>query len=216
MKKLRGISVCGLALFLTLSMAVAVAPRASAYGAANFQVGFAGTGVLPGVGQQFGFWGWCVFAGGSGSPATSGNEADCQFATYFQTPTGVRFQEKVAIQGTAWDLEGCTGGTMCLTPFDFFITAGTETISGPVGAQIIAIAGPPLLAVGCTITGSTVTCPLSIWEIVPPGCPSPSTGPCVYSPDTGIPSIPGHYGLNALVRLFGLVGQFQIQLVQLS
>ena len=49
---------------ISLLSAFAIVPVSHAYGAANWQAGFAGTGVLKGTGQQFGFWGWCDFAGG--------------------------------------------------------------------------------------------------------------------------------------------------------
>jgi hypothetical protein len=56
---------------------------AAAYGPANWQMTFAGTG--PG----FGFWGWCDLAGGttfSSGLATSGTTGDCQFAEYVHQP----------------------------------------------------------------------------------------------------------------------------------
>ncbi len=115
--------------------------------------------------------------------------------------------------GTAWDEETCTLFP-CLTATDFFITSGTMTISGPAGGMIIDIAGPPLVSAGCSITGSTITCPLSVWEVVPPGC-TPGFN-CIYSPDTGIPTTAGHYNQNSLVELFGFKGEFQIQVNQLS
>src|SRR5215469_10329139 len=58
-----------------------------AYGADNWQVGLSGTGVAPGTGQGFGFWGWCAFGGG----VTSGNNGDCQFAQYLHGPAGSGF-----------------------------------------------------------------------------------------------------------------------------
>ena len=192
--------------------ALSSAPLAHAYGAANWQVGFAGTGNLPGSGG-FGFWGWCTFAGG----VTSGNDADCQISTYFHSnPGGIN--GKFSIQGTGWDMQPSTFPPIPGVPTDdFFVTAGTETISGPFGALLISIAGPPLLAAGCTITGNSVTCPLSLWEVLPPGCSS--TNPCIYSPDTGIPAAPGHYNLNSAFIAMGppgAVGELQIQVTQLS
>jgi hypothetical protein len=74
-------SVLGLAVAALVGV-VAAAP-ASAYGQANWQVTFSGTG--PG----FGFWGWCDFAGGTtfiNGLATSGTTGDCQFAEYFHDP----------------------------------------------------------------------------------------------------------------------------------
>src|SRR5260370_39036041 len=74
-------SLLGLAVAALLGV-VAAAP-AAAYGQANWQITFSGTG--PG----FGFWGWCDFAGGttfSNGLATSGTTGDCQFAEYFHLP----------------------------------------------------------------------------------------------------------------------------------
>ncbi len=182
-------------------MLLSFVPVTHAYGKSNFQAGFAGTGVLKGSGQQFGFWGWCDFAGGT----TSGNEADCKIDNYFQTSSGrIQFQE--SIQGTTWDEEPCTIQP-CLplgssSPLDFFITAGTVTLSGPL---ILALeqSGPP--PPPCTTTGTTVTCP--IWVLEKIG---------FYNPDTGIPVVPGHYNLNSLLPAFGLVGEFQLQLTQIA
>jgi len=58
--------------------------HAAAYGKANWQATFSGTGTVPGGGGGFGFWGWCAFAGG----VTSGDDADCQFAQYFHAGAG--------------------------------------------------------------------------------------------------------------------------------
>jgi hypothetical protein len=194
--------------------ALSFTPLAHAYGAANWQVGFAGTGTLPGSGG-FGFWGWCAFAGG----VASGNDADCQLSTYFHSnPGGI--SGEFSITGTSWDMQPALmpppPGTN-LPANDFFITAGTETISGQFGALIISIAGPELLAAGCTITGNSVTCPLSLWEVLPPGCSA--THSCIYSPDTGIPAAAGHYNLNSAFIATGppgAVGELQAQVTQVS
>jgi hypothetical protein len=72
-----------LGLFAAVSLSIAAASPALAYGSANWQITFAATG--PG----FGFWGWCDFAGGttfSSGLATSGTTGDCQFAEYFHEP----------------------------------------------------------------------------------------------------------------------------------
>ena len=194
--------------------AVSFAPLTHAYGVPNWQVGFAGTGILPGNGG-FGFWGWCAFAGG----VTSGNEADCQLSTYFHSnPGGINGE--FSIHGTAWDMQPALMPPppgSGLPADDFFITAGTETISGQFGASIISIAGPFLLAAGCTITGNSVTCPLSLWEVLPPGCAA--THSCIYSPDTGIPAAAGHYNLNSAFLATGppgAVGELQAQVTQIS
>jgi hypothetical protein len=73
------------------------------------------------------------------------------------------------------------------------------------------------VAAGCTITGNSVTCPLSLWEVLPPGCSA--THSCIYSPDTGIPAAAGHYNLNSAFIATGppgAVGELQVQVVQLS
>jgi hypothetical protein len=72
-----------LGLFAAVSLSIAAASPALAYGSANWQITFSGTG--PG----FGFWGWCDFAGGttfSSGLATSGTTGDCQFAEYVHEP----------------------------------------------------------------------------------------------------------------------------------
>ena len=78
--------VGGSALALTVGIALAASPSASAYGSANWQLTFSGTGVFPTTGIGFGFWGWCDLAGGttfnSAGQATSGTSGDCQFAEY--------------------------------------------------------------------------------------------------------------------------------------
>src|SRR6266571_2186783 len=77
-----------LSILLMAVAALSFTPMVHAYGAANWQVGFAGTFVTPGSGSG-GFWGWCDFAGGTGSPAASGTDADCQTSVYFgPTHTG--------------------------------------------------------------------------------------------------------------------------------
>ncbi len=80
----------------------ATAP-AQAYGAENWQLGFAGTGVAPSTGFGFGFWGWCTFGGG----VTSGNNGDCQFAQYLHSPSG-GFTCQESIDVTSWDASGGT------------------------------------------------------------------------------------------------------------
>jgi hypothetical protein len=75
----RIVMVGGMVLLATGLMLASWSP-ALAYGKANWQVTFSGTG--PG----FGFWGWCDFAGAttwspSGLP-TSGTTGDCQFSEY--------------------------------------------------------------------------------------------------------------------------------------
>lgn len=172
-------------------------PLAHAYGPANWQAAFSGTFVNPGSGNS-GFWGWCDFAGGTGSPATSGSAADCEVSQYFGPSHG--FQVVVSIQGTAWDEETCTFRP-CLTTSDFFITAGAVTLAGPFAVQITS-SGPPPPGSGCTVKGTTATCPIPFLEAVG-----------FYNPDTGVPTVSGHYNLNSFLNHSG---EFQIQVVQLS
>jgi hypothetical protein len=65
------------------------ASGAMAYGAANWQLAFSGTGSSPLLGS-FGFWGWCDFAGGTSFTAsglaTAGTRGDCEYAYYSRTP----------------------------------------------------------------------------------------------------------------------------------
>lgn len=92
---------------LVTSIGFASARSAFAYGKANYQVAFNGTGVVPGTGVGFGFWGWCEFAGG----VTSGNDGDCEFSQYFHSPTG-NITCEVSLDISAWD---ATGGTFVIT-----------------------------------------------------------------------------------------------------
>ena len=76
---------CAAGAVLTAALAVvATATPAMAYGKANWQTTFAATATSPSTGDATGFWGWCDFAGG----VTSGDNGDCQIATYFHTHTG--------------------------------------------------------------------------------------------------------------------------------
>jgi hypothetical protein len=83
------------ALIMTAGMVLAGAPTASAYGAANWQLTFSGTGTIPNTPIRFGFWGWCDLAGGttfnSASQATSGTGGDCQFSEYVHSTPGSGF-----------------------------------------------------------------------------------------------------------------------------
>ncbi len=192
---LRGVFVCGLALVITLATAIVVAPRARAYGTSNWQVAFSGNfNNKSAGGNNTGFWGWCAFIG-----VSSGAEADCQFTEYIFNATGANsgalFTFK--IKGTAWDMEP----PLVPAPFplppgfptkDFFITAGTVTLTGPTIAQIIA-SGPPPPGSECTATGSTAMCPIPVLEAVG-----------LYSPDTGIPAGPGHFSLKSIFEFLGV------------
>ena len=86
---------------------------ALAYGKENWQTTFAGTGVAPGTGVGFGFWGWCAFGGG----VTSGNDGDCEFSQYAHPQSGGVTCE-VSLDITSWD---GSGGT--------FVITGTATVN---------------------------------------------------------------------------------------
>jgi hypothetical protein len=58
------------AVLLVAAIAIFFARPAFAYGKDNWQLGFSGTGVIPGTGQGFGFWGWCTAQPVVGLPAT--------------------------------------------------------------------------------------------------------------------------------------------------
>jgi len=96
-------------------LVVSVTSPAFAYGKENWQVAFSGTGVNPGTGQAFGFWGWCAFGGG----VTSGNDADCEFSQYLHLPSGPGFTCQESLDVSAWSISPTTG--------DFVVT-GTATV----------------------------------------------------------------------------------------
>jgi hypothetical protein len=107
------------------------ASPAQAYGGPeNWQTAFAGTGVNPGTGVGFGFWGWCAFGGG----VTAGNTGDCQVTQYFHSPT-FRVTCHQSINVTSWD---GSGGT-------FVLLSGTTTTHPASAASLCGIAGglPP-------------------------------------------------------------------------
>ena len=102
---------------LALSLAsITQPPPALAYGAENWQVAFSGTGVAPGTGQGFGFWGWCAFGGG----VTSGTNGDCEFAQYAHAPAGSGFTCHESLDITSWDVSGLT---------HTFLITGTATVN---------------------------------------------------------------------------------------
>jgi len=77
------LATLGTTILASIALGAVAASPAAAYGSANWQMTFAGTG--PG----FGFWGWCDLAGGStfsSGLATSGTTGDCQFAEYVHQP----------------------------------------------------------------------------------------------------------------------------------
>jgi hypothetical protein len=117
--KSRLVLTCVTLVLLAGALAVALVSNthsrpALAYGAENWQIGLAGTGVAPSTGQGFGFWGWCALGGG----VTSGTNGDCQFAQYVHAPAGSGFTCQISLDITSWD--GSSG--------TFFIT-GTATVN---------------------------------------------------------------------------------------
>jgi len=107
-------SVRLLMLASVLALSLAHSGPALAYGKENWQLTFAGTGVFPGTGAGFGFWGWCALGGG----VTSGNNGDCEFSQYSHAPSGSGFTCQESIDITSWN---GSGGT-------FVIIAGTATV----------------------------------------------------------------------------------------
>ena len=97
-----------LGLLIAAMLGVFVANPALAYGKENWQIGLSGTGVAPGTGVGFGFWGWCAFGGG----VTSGTDGDCQFAQYFHAPAGSGFTCHISLDITSWD---ASSGTFVLS-----------------------------------------------------------------------------------------------------
>ncbi len=191
MGKLRTGFVCGLALVITLATAIVVAPRARAYGTSNWQVAFSGNfNNKSAGGNNTGFWGWCAFSGG----VSSGAEANCKFTEYIFNATGANSGAlfTFTIKGTAWDMKPTTFPIPTLPPDDFFITAGTVTLTGPTIVKILATAvGPPPPT--CTVSGSTATCSIGVLEAIG-----------LYNPDTGVPAQAGHFSLKAVFELLGL------------
>ena len=121
---------------MTVSIALIAVTTASggAYGGgpANWQLGFAGTGVAPGTGFGFGFWGWCEFSGG----VSSGNRGDCQVSQYLHAPSGdVNCEQSINI--TSWFVSP--------VPFPNFVLSGTATTHPSSATSACPVAGgvPP-------------------------------------------------------------------------
>ncbi len=208
LNSVRRSAALGLSLLLPVAMAVMLSTAASAYGAANWQAAFSGNfNNLSGTGGSTGFWGWCDFAGG----ISSGNSADCSLSFYFFGIGGANGSTSFGplteqINGTAWDVEPTRFPVPTLPPNDFFITAGSLTFTGPVVAKAIA-AG--IIPPGCTVTGSTATCPIPNAE---------AAG--IYAPDTGVPAAAGHFSLASVFELLGLTvppgSHIDIQVTQIQ
>jgi hypothetical protein len=131
----RAVLVLSVAGVLAGAVAATSAAPAMAYGKANWQVTFAGTGIIPSTGLGFGFWGWCDFAGG----VTSGTSGDCQYSQYFHAHAGGGFTCQESVDFTTWD---GSGGT--------FVGSGTVTVH-PAGVTTPCLAFFP----GTTTTSFT-------------------------------------------------------------
>jgi hypothetical protein len=125
--KSRLVLTCVTLVLLAGALAVALVSNAHsrsalAYGKENWQIGVSATGVLPGTGVGFGFWGWCAFGGG----VTSGNNGDCQFSQYQHAPSGSgipAFTCEESFDITSWEAEKLS------SPFvTFVIDAATVTV----------------------------------------------------------------------------------------
>src|SRR5579864_8480809 len=121
----------GWALLLPIATIIVLSTSASASGQANWQTAFSGNFNHTPQGSA-GFWGWCDFAGG----VTAGTKADCEVTTYFSPGSGSGASAgnliHESISGTAWDMEpSLSPPPPSLPPNDFFITAGTVTLTGP-------------------------------------------------------------------------------------
>jgi len=184
----------GVALFLPIATVAVLSTSASAYGVANWQAAFSGNFNNTPQGST-GFWGWCEFAGG----VSAGNEADCSASFYFfpsgssGASNGVLISQRIS--GTAWDMEASAMPPppgSGLPADDFFITAGTFTLTGPFVGSLIRSGSPP--PPGCTVTGSTATCTISpLLE---------KAG--IYMADTGIPAGAGHFSLAEVFEILGI------------
>lgn len=163
----------------------------------NWHASFSNTVNTPGNRTMyFGDWGSCDFGGGTGSPATSGTVAHCEMELHANGNLTVHS----SIDGTAWDMQFANSHPPIPgVPDDFFITAGTMSITVPKAASLPP---PPGATQVCTINGNTATCPLSFWE---------SLG--LYNPDTVIPAAAGHYQEPIPP---GTVGELNIQVTQMS
>ena len=123
-------------------MALSVAPTTHAYGQENWQVGLAGTGVLPGSSFGFGFWGWCAFAGVSSG--TGPGAGDCVVSNYVHS-SSFRLTCTLKLDITGWVAEPG------LFPLDFVLLSGTIS-SSPASDFVpcLTVAGIPPSAVDPT------------------------------------------------------------------
>jgi hypothetical protein len=136
MSKILSRSVLGL--LVAAMLGVFAATPALAYGAENYQIGFAGTAVAPGTGSGFGFWGWCTFGGGTtfnGSGlATSGTTGDCNYALYIHTSSGGGVTCEQRIDATSWTIQQGS-----VVPVPTFFATGTATVNPSSAAVCFAL-----------------------------------------------------------------------------
>lgn len=122
------------ALTLAIGLVAVSFSSAGAYGGgpANWQIGFAGTGVAPTTGIGFGFWGWCQFSGG----VTAGTDGDCQVTQYFHLPSGAGVTCQQSIDVKQW------------TGIGTFVISGTAQTHPSSAATTCLLAGgaPPVFA----------------------------------------------------------------------
>ena len=160
---------------------------ATAYGAGEtWQLGYAGTGTLSGMG--FGFWGWCTFTG-----QTSGSVGDCQVSQYLHMGNGQNIQCE-----TYFDITGWTAQAGALTVFtgapDFYANSGTITVNPASATQACAFF---LSAAGFDVS------------VAAPGTLT-INGPS----DLALPAAPGHYSLNGVTLEGVSYTELQIQVSQ--
>lgn len=132
-------------LFAVLAAIAAMSPsNAAAYGGgpANWQLTFAATGVLPGSGAGFGFWGWCELSGAANRAApTSGTEGDCQYAAYFHFP-GASQTCHASISITSWAEAPSFIGSAFGVPNDLVVLAGSQTPAATTGPCAFSTSPP--------------------------------------------------------------------------
>jgi hypothetical protein len=110
-----------LGLLIAAALGVFAATPTLAYGAENYQLGFAGTASFPS--GSVGFWGWCAFGGGTGTLPTSGTTGDCNYALYVHNSSdGVTCEQRVDF--TKWTIEPTT-----FAPFPDFFGWGSATVN---------------------------------------------------------------------------------------
>ncbi len=192
----RSLIVCGLSVFIVLSIALVTTPGARAYGSGStWQLGVSGTGQFvkgPFNGSAIGFWGWCVFVGRS-----SGTSADCQISQYLHGTDGTNVQCGTDFNLTAWHAAPGFNTPMTGAP-DFWADSGSITISPAYETD--ACAGF-LRGAGFHVT---VTGPGSLALISAP----PTS-------DIGFPAAAGHYSFNGVTDRAILFTQLQYQVTEL-